>query len=63
VPVPYEKILTQYFFAKLSELCGLYPGLEIREKHIPDPDPGIKKAPDPGSATLLEYTGFLALSK
>jgi hypothetical protein len=25
----------------------------IRKKSIPDPDPGGKKAPDPGSATLV----------
>jgi hypothetical protein len=30
------------------------PGYEVRDpkKPIPDPGPGVKKAPDPGSATL-----------
>jgi hypothetical protein len=31
------------------------PGSEILKKLIPDPDPGIKEAPDPGSATLHLY--------
>jgi hypothetical protein len=33
---------------------GWLPGSEILKKLIPDPDPGVKKAPDPGtkSATL-----------
>jgi hypothetical protein len=37
------------------------PGSEIRKKLIPDPDPGVKVAPDPtsGSATLLEVEGRL----
>jgi hypothetical protein len=32
-------------------------GSEIRgsEKPIPDPDPRVKKAPDPGSATLEKF--------
>jgi hypothetical protein len=38
--------LTQTVFTKLS-LNGLDPGSDIWKKLIPDPDPGIKKAPDP----------------
>jgi hypothetical protein len=30
----------------------------IRKKSIPDPDPGGKKAPDPGSATLSGTVKF-----
>jgi hypothetical protein len=29
-------------------------GSRIRKKLIPVPDPGVKKAPDPGSATLIK---------
>ncbi len=45
----YPKIVT-----KLSEIWVGDPGSEIRKKHIPDP--GVKKAPDPGSesATLVK---------
>jgi hypothetical protein len=28
-------------------------GFEIRDPEKPIPDPGVKKAPDPGSATLV----------
>jgi hypothetical protein len=47
---------TQKFFNLLSNIWVWDPGSEIRKKPIPDP--GVKKAPDPGSATLI--TGFSA---
>jgi hypothetical protein len=33
-------------------------GSGIWEKLIPDPGPGVKKAPDPGAATLVEYNNY-----
>jgi hypothetical protein len=34
-------------------------GSGIRKKPIPDPGPGVKKAPDPGSATLVKIKAGL----
>jgi hypothetical protein len=46
------------FYTKSSHkaLKNMSLGSEIRNKPIPDPDPRVKKAPDPGSgsATLLK---------
>ncbi len=46
------ELFTQKIVAKLSNIWVWDPGSRIRKKHIPDP--GVKKAPDPGSgfATL-----------
>jgi hypothetical protein len=42
-----QKIVT-----KLSKVVWVWdPGSEIRKKPIPIPDPGVKKAPDPGSGS------------
>jgi hypothetical protein len=42
--------LPQKIVTKLSEI---WIGDLESETHSPNPDPGVKKAPDPGSATLL----------
>jgi hypothetical protein len=51
------ELFTQKVVTKLSKYgFGIRdPGSEIRKKPIPDlgSDPGAKKAPDPGSATLV----------
>jgi hypothetical protein len=39
---------------RLENVIKKGAGSEIRKKFIPDPDPGGKKAPDPGSATLVQ---------
>jgi hypothetical protein len=46
------KNFAQKIVTKLSKVWVWDPGSEIREKPIPDP--GVKKAPDPGSATLVQ---------
>jgi hypothetical protein len=48
------ELFTQKFVTKLSKIWVWVPGSEIRNNlfRIPDPGPGVKKAPDPGSATL-----------
>jgi hypothetical protein len=38
------------------------PGWPGRSSRIPDPDPGVKKSPDPGSATQFRSTGQLSLN-
>jgi hypothetical protein len=53
-----KKIKEQGFLRKFHQKHTPWiwdPGSEIRKKFIPDPDPdpGGKKAPDPGSATLI----------
>jgi hypothetical protein len=42
----------------LTQVHGLSPGSEIwdREKPIPDPDPGVKKALDTGSGSATPLT-------
>ncbi len=45
------EVFTQKLVIKLSKIWVKDPGSEIRKKPIPDP--GVKKAPSPGSATLL----------
>jgi hypothetical protein len=49
------ELLTQKIVTKLSKILVWDPGSEIRKKPIPDP--GAKKAPDPGfgPATLEKY--------
>jgi hypothetical protein len=43
-------LVTTKFFTKLSKICVTDPG---SGKHLfRIPDPGVQKAPDPGSATL-----------
>jgi hypothetical protein len=44
------ELFTQKIVNKLSKIWVWDPGSEIRKKPIPDPR--VKKAPDPGSATL-----------
>ncbi len=49
------ELFTQKIVTKLSKIWVWDPGSEIRdpEKNLfRIPDPGVKKAPDPGSATL-----------
>jgi hypothetical protein len=46
------ELFTQKIVTKLLKLWVWDPGSEIRKKPIPDP--GVKKAPDPGSATLIK---------
>jgi hypothetical protein len=43
------ELFTQKIVTKLSKIWVWYPGSEIRKKPIPDP--GVKKAPDPGSGS------------
>jgi hypothetical protein len=47
------ELLAQKIVNKLSELWVWDPGSEIRKNLFRIPDPGVKKAPDPGSATLI----------
>jgi hypothetical protein len=50
------ELFTPKIVTKLSKIWVWDPGSEIRdpEKNLfRIPDPGVKKAPDPGSATLL----------
>jgi hypothetical protein len=52
------ELFTQKIVSKLSKIWVCDPGSEIRDpekKPFRIPDPGVKKAPDPGSgsATLL----------
>jgi hypothetical protein len=60
-----KKIFTQKIVTKLSKIWVRHPGSEIRdpEKTYSGsriPDPGIKKAPDPGSgsATLCTFLQY-----
>ena len=49
------ELFTQKFVTKLSKIWPWDPGSEIRDPEKTYswiPDPGVKKAPDPGSATL-----------
>ena len=55
-------LFTQKIVSKLSKIWVCDPGSEIRDpekKPFRIPDPGVKKAPDPGSgsATLEEIGG------
>ena len=52
------EIFTPKIISMLSKIWVWDPGSEIRDKPIPDP--GVKKAPDPGSgsATLLQPVTF-----
>jgi hypothetical protein len=47
--------LTKKIFSKLSKICfGMFipdPDLDF----LPIPDPEVKKAPDPGSGTLVRF--------
>ncbi len=45
------ELFTQKIVTKLSKIWVWDPRSVIRENPIPDP--GVKKEPDPGSATLL----------
>jgi hypothetical protein len=47
------ELLAQKIVNKLSKLWVWDPGSEIRKNLFRIPDPGVKKAPDPGSATLI----------
>jgi hypothetical protein len=48
------EIFTQKFATKLSKIWVWDPGSGKNLFRILDPGPGVKKAPDPGSATLQE---------
>jgi len=48
------ELLTQKFVTKLSKRGGWDPGSGKHLFWIPDPGPGVKKAPDPDSATLVQ---------
>jgi hypothetical protein len=45
------ELFTQKVATKLSKICVWDPGSGINPFRIPDP--GVKKTPDPGSATLV----------
>jgi hypothetical protein len=45
------EVFTQKTFTKLSKIWVWNPRSGIRKKPIPDSDPGVKKAPDPGSGS------------
>ncbi len=47
------ELFTQKFVAKLSKMWVWDQGSGKNLFWIPDPGPGVKKASDPGSATLL----------
>jgi hypothetical protein len=54
------KLFTQKIVKKLSKIWVWDLGSEIRDPEKPIPDPGIKKAPDPGSGfATLGYTYFV----
>jgi hypothetical protein len=55
------ELFTQKIVTKLSKIWVWDPGSGKNLFRIPDPDPGIKKAPDPGSgsATLGKTVNFL----
>jgi hypothetical protein len=48
------ELFTQKFVTKLSKRWFWDPGSGINLFWIPDPGPGVKKAADPGSATLVQ---------
>jgi hypothetical protein len=59
------ELFTKKIVKKLFKICSWDPGSEIRDsgsgkKPFRIPDPGVKKAPDPGSgsATLLMTHSF-----
>jgi hypothetical protein len=43
------ELFTQKIVTKLSKIWVWDPRSGIRKKPFPDPDPGVKKAPDTGS--------------
>ncbi len=45
------EIFTPKFVTKLSKICVWNPGSGENLFRIPDPFPGVKKAPDPGSGS------------
>jgi hypothetical protein len=48
------EVSTQKIFNMLSNIWVWDPGSGIRKKNLfRIPDPGVKKTPDPGSATLI----------
>ncbi len=58
---PHQRILTQKKISKLSEIwSGLFI-LNPNPDFLPIPDPGVKKAPDPGSATPVPYRYWAVL--
>jgi hypothetical protein len=54
------ELFTQKIVTKLSKIWVWDPGSEIRKK--PVPDPGVKKAPDPGSGSATLVYTFLNLN-
>jgi hypothetical protein len=52
IPDPgFFDLFTQKIVTMLSKIWVWDPRSGIWEKPIPDPDPGVKKAPDPGSGS------------
>jgi hypothetical protein len=60
-----KELSTKKIVIKLSKYgFGIRdPRSQIRKKPIPDPSPGVKKAPDPGSATLVVSSRYLMIWK
>ncbi len=52
------KFFTHKLFNMLSNIWVWDPGSEIRKKPIPDP--GVKKAPDPGSGSATLIKSYLS---
>jgi hypothetical protein len=47
------ELFTKKIVKKLLKIWSWDPGSEIRDPKKPIPDPGVKKAPEPGSAILI----------
>ncbi len=54
IPDPHQSILTENTVSSLSEIWTGLSSPDLDPDFVPIPDPGIKKAQDPGSATLVE---------
>jgi hypothetical protein len=52
------EVFTQKIFTKLSKIWVWDPGSGVRKNLFRIPDPGVKKAPDPGSATLEKFNHY-----
>jgi hypothetical protein len=54
---------SEFFPTRILDPNFFHPGstskIQIIILPIPDPNPGVKKAPDPGSATQLQSLGYL----
>ncbi len=52
------ELFTKKIVNKLFKIWSWDPGSEIRKNPFRDPDPGVKKAPDPGSRIRIRNTDF-----